>query len=88
MKSASNTNPIQVLVPGKRSHSYRGKATIRRLNLYSQKPDKMARRIRPDRRWYGNTRTISHSELDMCRQEVREVFNDQETVTQAHDPDT
>jgi nuclear GTP-binding protein len=87
-KSAASTNPNRVLPEGKRPHSYRDKATIRRLNLYNDKPDEAARRVRPDlpamiepdRRWFGNTRTISHSELDMFRKEVREVSNDPYSV--------
>lgn len=81
--SASSNNPDRV-IKGKKPHSYREKSTIKLLNLYSEKPDDELRRARPseaakidpDRRWFGNTRTIAQSELDSFRNEVREVSND------------
>ena len=81
--SASSNNPNRV-IKGKKPHSYREKSTINLLNLYNDKPDeelrqarpKEAAKIEPDRRWFGNTRTIVQSELDSFRKEVKEVAAD------------
>lgn len=81
--SASSNNPNRV-IKGKKPHSYREKSKIKLLNLYNDKPDesqrherpKEAAKIEPDRRWFGNTRTISQSELETFRKEVREVSAD------------
>jgi nuclear GTP-binding protein len=56
----------------------RSKATIKRLNMYTSKPDteKMREkptgpvRIQPDRRWFGNTRVITQSRLQTFRDEI------------------
>jgi nuclear GTP-binding protein len=82
-RSASSNNPNRV-IKGKKPHSYREKSTINLLNLYNDKPDeaerqarpKEAAKIEPDRRWFGNTRTIAQSELDSFRKEVKEVSSD------------
>ena len=52
---------------------FRSKATIKRLNMYRDKPDleqmrkiptdPKAGRIEPDRRWFGNTRQLDQKEL-------------------------
>lgn len=81
--SNSSNNPNRVIT-GKKPHSYRDKPKIKLLNLYNDKPDNEARKKRPDqaakidpdRRWFGNTRTITQSELDLFRKEVREVAAD------------
>jgi nuclear GTP-binding protein len=81
--SASSNNPDRV-IKGRKPHSYRSKSTIKLLNLYNDKPDKEQRRQRPqdpalidpDRRWFGNTRTITQTELETFRNEVREVSSD------------
>ena len=62
----------------------RSKATIKRLNMYSNKPDleKMKEhvtgpvRIQPDRRWFGNTRVITQSRLQDFRDEVAKSVHD------------
>ena len=62
----------------------RSKATIKRLNMYSSKPDveKMKQlpsgpvRIQPDRRWFGNTRVITQSKLQDFRDEVAKTVHD------------
>jgi nuclear GTP-binding protein len=64
--------------------SMRSKATIKRLNMYSNKPDveKMKEhvtgpvRIQPDRRWFGNTRVITQSRLQDFRDEVAKSVHD------------
>jgi nuclear GTP-binding protein len=63
---------------------YRTKATIKRLRLYNDKPDMAARRIRPDkpariepdRRWFGNTRTIDQKNLESLRREMENQKHD------------
>lgn len=47
------------------------------------RPDQPAR-IEPDRRWYGNTRTIAPAELDKFREEVKEAAADPYTVLLHH----
>ena len=62
----------------------RSKATIKRLNMYSNKPDmeKMKEhvtgpvRIQPDRRWFGNTRVITQSRLQDFRDEIAKSVHD------------
>ena len=81
--SNSSNNPNRVIT-GKKPHSYRDKPKIKLLNLYNEKPNDDLRRKRPDqaakidpdRRWFGNTRTITQSELDTFRKEVKEVAAD------------
>ena len=82
-KSNSSNNPNRV-IKGKKPHSYRDKPTIKLLNQYNEKPDDELRRkrpdqaakVEPDRRWFGNTRTITQSELELFRKEVKEVAAD------------
>lgn len=59
-------------------NSFRTKATINRLNMYNQKPDKEKMyerpkeqaRIQPDRKWFGNVRTIDQKALEKLRVEM------------------
>lgn len=86
-KSNSSNNPNRV-IKGKKPHSYRDKPTIKLLNLYNDKPDDEQRRkrpelpanIEPDRRWFGNTRTITQTELELFRKEVKEATADPYTM--------
>ena len=68
-KSAASTNPNRPdPAGGKKGSQFRTKSTINRINMYKAKPDmakmKMkptnadAGRIHPDRRWFGNVRTV------------------------------
>lgn len=80
-KSGASTNPDRRL-PKKQlnnpSSQMRDKGTIKLLNLYRQKPDieKMheqkvgPQRIEPDRKWFGNIRTIDQKELDKYKSEL------------------
>lgn len=62
---------------GKAGSQFRDRATINRINMYTQKPDKEKRRlaptdphagrIEPDRKWFGNVRTADQKELDRYR---------------------
>ena len=60
--STASTNPDRKIKEGSEGF-YRTKDTIKRLNMYNEKPDMEARRIRPskpvriepDRKWFGNT---------------------------------
>ena len=74
--------PVQIIVvlikqvKGKESF-YRTKSKIKLLNLYNSKPNKdrfkrpdKPERIEPDRKWFGNTRTIDPKKLDGLRKEV------------------
>lgn len=68
-KSMNSNNPDRVVPAGadkgKQDH-YRSKATIKLLNMYNEKPDKAAMykqakkpaRVAPNRKWFGNVRTI------------------------------
>lgn len=56
----------------------RTKGTINLLNLYNEKPDleKMRElkvgpaRVEPDRKWFGNIRTIDQKDLDKYKTEL------------------
>lgn len=80
-KSASSSNPYRPDPSGGKPGSrFRTRATINRLNMYTAKPDfeKMkkaptdpaAGRIQPDRRWFGNVRTVDQKELDKYRKSL------------------
>lgn len=76
-------NPNRKLKEGSEGF-YRTKATIKRLKMVEQKPDIEARRIRPDkparidpnRKWFGNTRTINQKTLEMLRVEKDKESHD------------
>jgi nuclear GTP-binding protein len=80
-KSKSSTNPNRAdPAGGKAGSQFRTKATINRLNMYKEKPDLEKRklaptdpsagRIQPDRRWFGNVRTVDQKELERYRQNL------------------
>ena len=81
----ASTNPDRMKKGAKSAGTQiRSKATIKRLNMYSNKPDqeKMREhvtgpvRIQPDRRWFGNTRVITQSRLQDFRDEVAKATHD------------
>jgi len=67
---------------GKVGSRFRTRSTIKRLNMYNEKPDmeKMkkaptdpsAGRVQPDRRWFGNVRTVDQKDLDRYRRTLEE----------------
>jgi len=73
----ASTNPDRKIKEGSEGF-YRTKDTIKRLNMYNEKPDLEKRRIRPDkpariepnRKWFGNTRTINQKTLENLRTQV------------------
>lgn len=80
-KSGASTNPYRPDPSGgKKGSQFRTKATIKRLNMYTEKPniekmkklptDPTAGRIAPDRKWFGNIRTLDQKELDKYRQSL------------------
>ena len=82
-KSKASSNPNRPDPSGGKAGSqFRTKATINRLNMYKEKPDvkKMkarptdpgAGRIQPDRRWFGNVRTVDQKELQRYRQNLEQ----------------
>ncbi len=83
-KSAASTNPNRPdPAGGKAGSQFRTKATINRLNMYKAKPnlkkmkerptDPEAGRIQPDRRWFGNVRTVDQKELEKYRRKLEET---------------
>lgn len=81
--SKSSSNPYRPdPAGGKVGSRFRTKATIKRLNMYNEKPDaaKMkkrptdpsAGRVQPDRKWFGNVRTVDQKELDKYRKSLEE----------------
>jgi len=83
VKSAASTNPNRPdPTGGKAGSQFRSRATINRLNMYKAKPDiaKMkkaptdpnAGKIQPDRRWFGNVRTVDQKELEHYRRKLEE----------------
>ena len=79
----SSSNPDRKIKEGSEGF-YRTKATIKRLNMYKDKPDLEAMKIRPDkpariepdRRWFGNTRTIDQKNLENLRKEMENKKHD------------
>ncbi len=68
-KSSASANPYRPDPSGGKPGSrFRTRATINRINMYNSKPDKKkmkelpkdpkAGRIEPDRKWFGNVRTV------------------------------
>lgn len=82
-KSTASTNPNRKIAEGSEGF-YRTKATIKRLKMYTEKPDMEAMhkrpdkpaRIEPDRRWFGNTRTIDQKNLENLRREMENKKHD------------
>jgi len=81
-KSKASTNPNRPdPAGGKAGSQFRTKQTINRLNMYKEKPnvakmkerpsDPSAGRIAPDRRWFGNVRTVDQKELERYRQNLQ-----------------
>ena len=75
-KSKAPTNPNRPVEKGKESF-YRTKNKINLLNMYNSKPSKdrfkrpdKPARIEPDRKWFGNTRSIDPKKLDQLRKAV------------------
>jgi len=82
-KTSASTNPNRPdPAGGKPGSQFRTKATINRLNMYRAKPnlakmkerptDPNAGRIQPNRRWFGNVRTVDQKELEKYRQRLAE----------------
>jgi nuclear GTP-binding protein len=79
----SSTNPNRKIKEGSEGF-YRDKATINRLKMYKDKPDIEKRQIRPDkpariepdRKWFGNTRTINQTTLEKMRKELQNQTHD------------
>ena len=82
-KSKSSSNPYRAdPAGGKKGSQFRTRSTIKRLNMYTQKPniakmklqptDPAAGRIQPDRRWFGNVRTVDQKELDKYRKSLED----------------
>lgn len=81
--STASSNPYRPDPSGGKPGSrFRTRATINRLNMYNTKPDaaKMAQRptdpaagrVAPDRKWFGNVRTVDQKELDRYRRTLEE----------------
>jgi len=77
-RSNSSTNPNRNTAEMPGGSGLRSKSTIKLLNLYRSKPDlkKMHEqkaepsRIEPDRKWFGNIRTVDPKDLDKYRAEL------------------
>ena len=68
-KSKAPTNPNRPIEKGKENF-YRSKAKINLLNMYNSKPSKdrfkrpdKPARIEPERKWFGNTRSIDPKKI-------------------------
>ncbi|AFZ79684.1 hypothetical protein BEWA_025330 [Theileria equi strain WA] len=85
--STAITNPHRKPPKGLKEGQYRTNSTIKRLNMYKEKPNfaKMKAqalepvRINPDRRWFGNTRVLTQEQLANFRNELENVDNDPRT---------
>lgn len=49
-------------------------------DFMSRIADAKVKRIQPDRRWFGNTRTVGQKELELFREEMKAKVNDPYTV--------
>ena len=85
--SKAPSNPNRKVESGKENF-YRTKAKINLLNLYNSKPNKnrfkrpdTPARIEPDRKWFGNTRSIDPKKLEQLRKEVVKKQNIQDTYS-------
>lgn len=68
---------------GKPGSRFRTRSTIKRLNMYNEKPDAAKRkerptdpqagRVQPDRKWFGNVRTVDQKELDKYRKSLEDT---------------
>lgn len=82
--SNSGTNPNRKADKVGGPGANRSKSTIKLLNLYREKPNiaKMherkaePNRIEPDRKWFGNVRTVDQKELDRLRTELEQHEKD------------
>merc|ERR1719502_254588 len=81
----ASTNPNRKA--GKGQTHMRTKATINRLNMYRSKPGDMKKapkvpmvRIHPDRRWFGNVRTLAQDQLQKFRAEMSTSVDDPYSV--------
>lgn len=90
--SNASTN-VNRTAPGKNpkeNSNFRTNAQIKLLNMYNEKPNKEQRektpsgpaRIEPDRKWYGNVRTIDQKNLEKFRVEMAQHANDPYQVLQ------
>eukprot|EP00375_Theileria_parva_P002595 XP_765275.1 hypothetical protein [Theileria parva strain Muguga] len=85
--STATTNPYRAPPKGLKEGQYRTKGTIKRLNMYKEKPNfsKMKAktldpaRINPDRRWFGNTRVLTQEQMTNFRNELGSVKDDPRT---------
>ena len=84
--SNASTN-VNRMAPGKnpkKNSNFRTNAQIKLLNMYNEKPNEEQRnkrpsepaRIEPDRKWYGNVRTIDQKNLEKFRVEMAQHAND------------
>ncbi|MCQ2818696.1 MAG: 50S ribosome-binding GTPase [archaeon] len=84
--SKASTNPNRAIKEGSEGF-YRSKATIKRLNMYREKPNKN-RFVRPEksvkiegnRKLFGNTRTITQKSLEDLRKEMEKQSHDTYSV--------
>lgn len=66
---------------------YRDKATIKRLNMYRDKPNLEKMRVQatepvricPDRRWFGNTRVLTQEQMSNLRSELEDAASNPRT---------
>mgnify|MGYP002624979071 CR=1 FL=1 len=86
-KSKAPTNPNRPVEKGKESF-YRTKNKINLLNMYNSKPSKdrfkrpdKPARIEPNRKWFGNIRSIDPKKLDELRKEVVKKQSIQDTYS-------
>ena len=93
LTSNSSDNPDRKIKGASPNNTHlRQKSTIKRLRMYREKPNHAERtkvpdkpaRIEPDRKWFGNTRTINQSELEKFRNEVREAVNNPYSMLLKH----
>mmetsp|Transcript_25966 Transcript_25966/g.68097 ORF Transcript_25966/g.68097 Transcript_25966/m.68097 type:complete len:645 (-) Transcript_25966:171-2105(-) len=89
--SAASSKPGRTTPKGDKrvkGSNYRTEGTIKRLNMYKDKPDKRKMReqalkpmrIQPDRRWFGNTRVLAQDKMQAFRETLAKTVADPFTI--------
>ncbi len=74
---------LQMLKDGRPKRNSKGKI-VKAASFLESKPENAVARIQPDRRWFGNTRTVGQVELEKFREEIVDKKNDPYSMLLRH----
>lgn len=77
--SGSKLRRVRLLRNGKPTRNSSG-VIIKDAEFCSKKPDAPVMRVEPDRRWFGNTRTITHASFEKLRSDFTNHISDPYSV--------